>query len=201
MKKSIVATLILTLALVFCACGKTTPDNAEQAHNEVQSASEEDVNSADTSIEAEPFDLEAYKEKASDFRINAYAASIILANMGNYENNYWQALGRLDDGMVNKAFSWIAENSDESQETIESNYENIRTAYKGLILTDFGNDTEASEIDAGVRALYSGYSELYSAVTSPSGSREDFASHVSDLISEIQSANKNLLLFLPEESQ
>jgi len=52
-----------------------------------------------------------------------------------------------------------------------------------------------------VRALYSGYSELYGAVTSPSGSREDFASHASNLISEIQSANKDLLLFLPEEAQ
>lgn len=204
MKKSILAILIAALVLTFCACGSATADRAEQPVSAAQeSAKEAEVNAAaeETVVEADKFDLEAYKGNASAFRSEAYAASVILANMGNYENNYWQALGSLSDGMVDKAFTWLAENSDESQETVEANYESICSAYKDLILTDFGDDAEAAEIDAGVRALYDGYSELYDTILNPSGSRGHFASHVSDLISEIQSANDNLLLFLPGEAQ
>ncbi len=204
MKKSIVAILIAALVLTLCACGSTTPDRATQPDSAVQEpVKEEEVNATaeEAVTEADTFDLESYKESASDFRTEACAASVILANMGNYENNYWKALGNLSDSMVDKAFTWLAENSDESQETVEADYESIRAAYKELILTDFGDNTEAAEIDAGVRALYDGYSELYNTVLNPSGSRGDFASHVSDLISEIQSANSDLLLFLPEEAQ
>ncbi len=200
MKKSIVAILIAALVLTLCACESSTPDSGAQSTSAVQEpAKEEEVNA--TAEEADTFDLESYKESASDFRTEAYAASVILANMGNYENNYWKALGTLSDSMVDKAFTWLAENSDESQETVEADYESIRAAYKELILTDFGDNTEAAEIDTGVRALYDGYSELYNTVLNPSGSRGDFASHVSDLISEIQSSNSDLLLFLPEEAQ
>lgn len=204
MKKSIVAILVAVLVLTLCACGSTTPDRATQPDSAVQEpVKEEEVNATaeEAVTEADTFDLESYKESASDFRTEAYAASVILANMGNYENNYWKALGTLSDSMVDKAFTWLAENSDESQETVEADYESIRAAYKELILTDFGDNTEAAEIDAGVRALYDGYSEFYNTVLNPSGSRGDFASHVSDLISEIQSANSDLLLFLPEEAQ
>lgn len=204
MKKSVVAILIAILVLTLCACGSTTPDRATQPDPAAQESTKEvevDATVEEDAIAADKFDLEAYKESVSDFRSEAYAASVILANMGNYENNYWQALGSLSDGMVDKAFTWLAENSDESRETVEANYESICSAYKELILTDFGDNAEAAEIDAGVRALYDGYSELYDTILNPSGSRGHFASHVSDLISEIQSANDDLLLFLPEEAQ
>lgn len=204
MKKFIVAILISIFVLTFCACGSTTPDSAAQLDSTVQeSAKEAEVNAAaeEAVVETDKFDLGSYKESASNFRSEAYAASVILANMGNYENNYWQALGSLSGGMVDKAFTWLAENSDESQETVEADYESICSAYKELILTGFGDSTEAAEIDAGVRALYDGYSELYDTILNPSGSRGHFASRVSDLISEIQSANDDLLLFLSEEAQ
>ena len=204
MKKSIVAILISIFVLIFCACGSTTPDSATQPDSAVQeSAKEEEVNAAAEEVvaEADKFDLEAYKESVSDFRSEAYAASVILANMANYENNYWKAAGSLSDGIVAAAYKWLAQNSDESQETVETDNEDIRIAYKDLILTDFGDNAEAAEIDTGVRALYDGYSELYNTVLNPSGSRGHFASNVSDLISEIQSANDDLLLFLPEEAQ
>ena len=204
MKKFIVAILIPIFVLTFCACGGATADSAAQPDSAAQESEKEaEVNATieETVVEADRFDLDAYKESASDFRTEAYAASVILANMGNYETNYWKALGTLSDSMVDKAFTWLAENSDESQETVEADYESIRAAYKELILTDFGDNAEAAEIDAGVRALYDGYSELYDTILNPSGSRGHFASHVSDLISEIQSANNDLLHFLPEEAQ
>ena len=204
MKKSTLAILIAALVLTFCACGSATADSAAQPDSAAQESTKEaevDTTVEEDAVEADTFDLESYKESASDFRTEAYAASVILANMGNYENNYWKALGTLSDSMVDKAFTWLAENSNESQETVDADYESIRAAYKELILTDFGDNTEAAEIDTGVRALYDGYSELYNTVLNPSGSRGDFASHVSDLISEIQSANSDLLLFLPEEAQ
>ena len=204
MKKSILAILIAALVLTFCACGSATADSAAQPDSAAQeTAKEAEVNATieEATVETDKFDLDAYKESASNFRSEAYAASVILANIANYENNYWKAAGSLSDGIVAAAYKWLAQNSDESQETVETDNEDIRIAYKDLILTDFGDNAEAAEIDTGVRALYDGYSELYNTVLNPSGSRGHFASNVSDLISEIQSANDDLLLFLPEEAQ
>ena len=148
---------------------------------------------------AEPFDLDAYKVKASSFRNDTYNACVILSNMGVYENNHWKALGRLSDTIVDSAYEWLSEKSDESKSTVEAAYESICAAYKDLILTDFGDNTEAKEIDSGVRSLFDGYSDLYTSVLNPSGSRDHFATHISELIDEIKSANSNLLIFLPED--
>lgn len=204
MKKSVFAALAIAIVVSLCSC-KSNVSVATEGQDVVTSQSEEDqtqsVSTPADIVDTEAFDLAAYKEDASNFRVSTYSASVILANMGNYENNYWKALGSLSDNMVDKAFDWLSENSDETQETVEANCESIRAAYKELILTDFGDDKEAAEIDAAVRSLYSGYSELYDTILNPSGSRGHFASNVSDLISEIQSANDNLLLFLPEEVQ
>lgn len=204
MRKSIVVILVIILVVVLCSCRKTASDNIGQpdvAIRKTAGMSEAVKGESSTIGTDEQFDLESYKKMASEFRVSTYAASVVLSNMGNYENTYWKTLGTLSDSMVDAAFSWLAKNSDESQETVTANYEDIRAVYKELILIDFGDNAEASEIDAGVRALYDGYSELYNAVTRPSGSRAHFASHVSNLISEIQSANDDLLLFLPENTQ
>lgn len=186
MRKIFAIILAVVLAVSLCSCGGNSLS---------------DETGLKETVKADDFDLDGYKEKVSEFRSSVYEASIILGNIGVYENNYWKALGSLSDNMVESAFDWLAENSDESKETVEANNENIRAAYKELALIDVGDDGEAAEIDAGVRALYDGYSELYSTVLNPSGSRGYFATSVSDLMSEVQSANDDLLLFLPEETQ
>lgn len=204
MKKLVFAALAIAIVLALCSCKSNVSVAKERQYVPTSQAEGDQTQNASTPaeiVDTESFDLTAYKEDASNFRVATYNASVILANMGNYENNYWKALGSLSDNMVDKAFDWLSENSDETKETVEANCESIRAAYKELILTDFGNDKEAAEIDTAVRALYNGYSELYDTILNPSGSRGYFASNVSDLISEIQSANDDLLLFLPEEAQ
>lgn len=204
MKKLVFAALAIAIVLALCSCKSNVSVAKERQYVPTSQAEGDQTQNASTPaeiVDTESFDLTAYKEDASNFRVATYNASVILANIGNYENNYWKALGSLSDNMVDKAFDWLSENSDETKETVEANCESIRAAYKELILTDFGNDKEAAEIDTAVRALYNGYSELYDTILNPSGSRGYFASNVSDLISEIQSANDDLLLFLPEEAQ
>lgn len=204
MKKLVFAALAIAIVLALCSCKSNVSVAKERQYVPTSQSEGDQTQNASTPaeiVDTESFDLTAYKEDASNFRVATYNASVILANMGNYENNYWKALGSLSDNMVDKAFDWLSENSDETKETVEANCESIRAAYKELILTDFGNDKEAAEIDTAVRALYNGYSELYDTILNPSGSRGYFASNVSDLISEIQSANDDLLLFLPEEAQ
>ena len=204
MKRLAFAALAIAVVLALCSCTSNVSVATERQDVSTSQSEEDQTQNASTPadiVDTESFDLAVYKEDASNFRVSTYNASVILANMGNYENNYWKALGSLSDNMVDKAFDWLSENSDETRETVEANCESIRAAYKELILTDFGSDKEASEIDAAVRSLYSGYSELYDTILNPSGSRGYFASNVSDLISEIQSANDDLLLFLPEETQ
>lgn len=204
MKKLVFAALAIAIVLTLCSCKSNVSVAKERQYMSTSQSEGDQTQNASTPaeiVDTESFDLTAYKEDASNFRVATYNASVILANMGNYENNYWKALGSLSDNMVDKAFDWLSENSDETKETVEANCESIRAAYKELILTDFGNDKEAAEIDTAVRALYNGYSELYDTILNPSGSRGYFASNVSDLISEIQSANDDLLLFLPEEAQ
>lgn len=186
MRKIFAIILAVVLTVSLCSCSGNSPS---------------DETGAKETVKADNFDFDGYKEKASEFRRSVYEASIILGNLGVYENDYWKALGGLSDDMVDNAFDWLAKNSGESKETVEANNESIHAAYKKLVLIDVGDDGEAAEIDSGVRSLYDGYSELYSTVLNPSGSRGYFATSVSDLMSEVQSANDDLLLFLPEEIQ
>lgn len=181
MKKPVALILSVILILGLCSCGNQNESNSKP--NEVESS---------------VFDLSEYKETASAYRAETYQASIILSNMGNYENTYWKALGRLSDTMVDSAFEWLSENSEETQDTMAAANESISSAYKDLVLVDFGDDKEAAEIDAGIRSLYDGYSSLYTLVTEPTGSREDFVRELSQLIGDVGAANDDLLLFLPE---
>lgn len=182
MRKMFAIILAAVLAISLCACGGISSD-------------------AETTTEGKVFDLDEYKREASEFRRSVYDASIILGNVGVYENKYWEISGSLNDEIVNRAFDWLAKNSDESKKTVDANNESIRAAYKKLVLIDIKDNAEATEINSGIRSLYDAYCELYRTVLAPSGSRGNFATSISDLINKIQSANDNLRLFLPENPQ
>ena len=104
----------------------------------------------------------------------------------------------MNEDMPDKAFEWLSENSEETRETVSASNEDISSIYDALISTDFGGNTDASEIDAEVRALYDGYSALYSLVTEPSGTREDFVLSLSGLIEDVEAANDALSGLLSE---
>ncbi|MBM6974709.1 hypothetical protein [Intestinimonas butyriciproducens] len=177
MKKLILLSLSMILAIALCSCGEV---------QEPPASGSPDVPSA-------LFDLSAYQVDAEEFRGLTYEASVILANVGTYENNYWKTLGRLSEDMPEKAFAWLSENSEETQETVSAVNEAIGAAYDKLTSIDFGENADAAQIDTEVRALYDGYSALYALVTEPSGARENFVLSLSDLIEDIESANDALL--------
>ena len=182
MKKLILLVLSTSLAISLCSCGKSAEPSASGAQESPPAS----------------FQLSEYKADAAAYRDLTYQASVVLANVGNYENNYWKALGRLNEDMPDKAFEWLSENSEETRETVSASNEDISSIYDALISTDFGGNTDASEIDAEVRALYDGYYALYSLVTEPSGTREDFVLSLSGLIEDVEAANDALSGLLSE---
>lgn len=183
MKKLISCLSAIMLIFSLCSCSGSTNSTAP------------------TSQETNPlvFDISEYKADVSAYRDLTYQSSIILANVGNYENNYWKTLGRLSDDMSDRAFEWLAENSEETQETVSASYEAIQSAYGDLTSADIDEEAEAAEIAAGVDALHVGYSALYELVTKPSGSREDFVQALSDLINDVEAANDTLSNLLSED--
>lgn len=181
MKKLILLSLSMILIIFLCSCGEVDEPSAS--------------GSQDTPFAS--FDLSAYQADAEAFRDSTYQASVILANIGTYENNYWKTLGGLSEDMAARAFVWLSENSEETQETVSAIHEDIDTAYEKLISVDFGENADAAQIDIEVRDLYGSYSALYILVTEPSGSRENFVLSLSSLIEDIESANDTLLGLLP----
>ena len=182
MKKLILLVLSTSLAISLCSCGESVELSASGVPESPPAS----------------FQLSEYKTDVAAYRDLTYQASIILANVGNYENNYWKALGRLSEDMPSKAFEWLSENSEETQETVSASNEDIGSDYDALISTDFGENADAAEIDAEVRALYDGYSALYSLVTEPSGTREDFVLSLSGLIEDVEIAKDALSGLLSE---
>ena len=181
MKKLILLSLSMILSVFLCSCGRA----------------ETPLASGDQGEPSALFDLSAYQVDAEAFRDLAYKASVVLANVGTYENNYWEALGRLSEDMPENAFVWLAENSEDTRETVSATNEDIDSAYESLTSIDFGENNDATQIDTAVRNLYGSYSALYFLVTEPSGSRENFVLSLSGLIEDIESANDTLLRLLP----
>ena len=103
----------------------------------------------------------------------------------------------MGEDMPENAFVWLAENSEDTRETVSATNEDIDSAYESLTSIDFGENNDATQIDTAVRNLYGSYSALYFLVTEPSGSRENFVLSLSGLIEDIESANDTLLRLLP----
>lgn len=179
--------LAVMLALLLAACG--TPSSA-QTSKPVEP----------TPTEAPVFDLEEYKTLVSECRVAINDAAIFLANAGKYETNWLKAYasvggdGGIDD-LAEKAFEWLAENSEATRETVDADYEDIRQQYKNIILMELDGQ-EAQEIDALFRSMYEAYSSMYSLVTKPSGTASSFASSLVDCINELTKADEDLSLFL-----
>ncbi len=145
------------------------------------------------------FDLDAYKASVKTCSDEINEATIILYNMAKYENNYWQTLGELSDSMVGSAFDWIAENSEETEDSINATYDSIRAQYKEIVLVEV-EGKEAEEIEAAFKGLYDSYVDMYDIVTSPSGSIGDFVDAINENVRNSKDCSDELSLFLGDES-
>lgn len=198
MKRKLLSLILAALmVLAFTGCGSTTASVEGTPTPEVETTPTPEPTPTDI-----PFDLDAYKALVNACRADINSAHIFVGNVGNYENKYWTSLsnfgGRLDiEKMVDGAFEWLAENSDESRETVDAAYESIRQQYKAIILTEIDGN-EAEEIDSAFRNMYDAYSSMYSLVILPSGSRSSFATNLVDYMNIILDSDEDLALFLDE---
>lgn len=178
MKKSVfICAVVLAISFLLSGCGGSSAGPVE------------------TDVHEQTFDLEEYKASVSSCREDINSASLILANIGSYENNFWKALGSLSDDIVDSAFVWLSDNSEESQETVIAANDGINEAYKMIVLEDIDGN-EAKEIDVAFRNLYDAYSDMYDLVLNPSGDRASFAKKLSGLIDSVSDSDSDLALFL-----
>lgn len=160
-----------------------------------------------TSPEGEPpesnFDLEAYKSLVSNCRTAISDAGNILTIIGIYEHYYWESyeaasmynLSSAD--IVDAVFEWLAENTDETRETVSAAFDSIRQQYRDIILTEL-KGKEAEEIDKAFRSMYTAYSSMYSLTGSPAGCRISFATMINDYTDTITKCDAVLALLLDE---
>lgn len=102
--------ITLLIAILLSACGNTVTPEAS-------------------------ISLEEYKIMVSDFNSRIMEESVILANAGMSEYNYWKAYsslpmyGELDyQKMAEAAMEWLSENSDADAETVKAAYDELIVA-------------------------------------------------------------------------
>lgn len=139
-------------------------------------------------------------------------SGIILANYGNYCSNYWKvridfdnnAPGAKDpatrDDIIEAANEWIADKSDETRESMDEAFEEIKQQYSELP-SDVPNDENILEMKQKIDDLYNSYINLYEVVTDVSGTVKEYTSNVADCISELNDANNEALELLENDTQ
>lgn len=141
---------------------------------------------------------EKYNSMVSDFNSRLMEESVILANVGMYEYNYWDAFsglstyGDLDyEEMAKKAMDWLAENSDATSETVKAAYDELIASYSAIAEANVDGDVP-EDVPKLVDALFGAYHMLYSLVTEPSGEIDDFLLQLSEHSEAIMTFNEDL---------
>lgn len=151
------------------------------------------------------FDLDAYKALVSDCCMAIRDAGGVMAMMGVYEYYYWEAHETAGGGdptsasIVDAAYEWLHENTDETRETVEAAYESICMQYKDITLIEV-EGREAEEIDTVFRKQYMAYSLLYSLAATPAGCRISFLTMIDDYNTTITRCDDTLSLLLGHDN-
>lgn len=185
MKKKIVAVIFMA-ALILCvsACGNTSQET------QVPSIS-----------------IDEYKSMVSEFNEKIMDESILLANVGMYEYSWWGAFsgisnevgfGDIDyEAMVESAMKWLSENSDSNAETVKSTYDELIASCAAIDDANVEGEVP-DDISEFTIALFGAYSQLYTTVTEPSGSIEDFLLVLRDSAEAVTVFNADLASALNE---
>lgn len=179
MKKLLCILCALLLACSLSACGNNAPP--EPPEEQVPAIS-----------------LDEYNTMVSDFNTRLMEESVLLANAGMYEYNYWKAYsglstyGDLDyQGMAEKAMEWLSENAEADTETVEAAHDELIAAC--IAIDDANVDGEIPEdLPNLVVALFGAYDALHTLVTEPSGEIEDFVLQLKDHTDAITELNENI---------
>lgn len=185
MKKLLCILCALLLACSLSACGNNAPP--EPPEEQVPAIS-----------------LDEYNTMVSDFNTRLMEESVLLANAGMYEYNYWKAYsglstyGDLDyQGMAEKAMEWLSENSDANAETIKAAYDDLIATCADISDANVDGEIPEDLPDLAV-ALFGAYDALYSLVTEPSGKIENFLIQLKDHVDAITDFNENISALIEE---
>ena len=148
----------------------------------------------------EPFDLDAYKALAVAFCTTVEENAVDLGKIARRQNNYWEALDALGgfvttEKILENSSEWFFEETGLSFSDLEAKYEEHSSLYRDIIMTEI-EGKEAEEIESLIRIFFDAYTDLYTLVMSPSGSREDFVDRYNEIIESFRSAQNELAIFL-----
>ena len=193
---------LLALALIFCACAAPAQTVAEPS-DQPQVAAQEPAAEAGSETEPEPaptFDLEAYKSAVDQFRRDVMDNTLYVGNIVSHEANYMKIMinisGRADsESTLETVQEWFEENADVTLDDVDAAHKKIKEEYASLIITEI-EGKEAEELDAYVRTMYEGYSDLYQySKTALPANYSSFAKASDESLSKILSANRDISLF------
>jgi len=146
--------------------------------------------------------MEKYKTMVSDFNARIMDESVLLTNAGMYEYNFWKAYSGISetvssdssvnyDVMVDEAMEWLSENSDANADTVAAAYDELIASYVAIVDANVDGELSAGTADL-VDALFGAYYQLYTIVTEPSGTIEDFIYTLKDCTDAITMFNSDL---------
>lgn len=149
------------------------------------------------------FDPAAYKALVSSCRTAISEAGGVLTMIGIYEHYYWESCEAANTNIydlsssdiIDAAFEWLAENTDETRETVNAAYDSIRQQYRDIALIE-PKGTQAEEIGQTFRSMYTAYSSMYSLTGTPAGCRISFATMIKDYADRIAQCDAALALLL-----
>lgn len=184
--KKILLTISLSTVILLCGCST----NNEAIFKDTETTQTDNITQ-------EPFDMESYKNSIKHFNDSAMDTSVLLSNMAQYENNYWQAIGgKINfDKMLSATYDWLEEKGNTKKEELEKKYNDVCSIYKEISLIEV-SDKEAEELQSESKALFTSFNALYNLATNPSGDNSTFVKNYNEYIDSIKSHNSLIEIYL-----
>lgn len=172
---------LLTAVLMFslCACGTAEQTNKAADTNETFSSGETMSN-------------EDYSALLSELNESIYTQSVLLSNLGNYINSWWKSYESIGgtfttEKAMTSAYEWLEKNSDYTEADIIKNHGDIQEIYKKFIQAD-NDDHLLLDVTERLKQQYTNYTEYFSLITAPGGSRNSFVADYNEYTQDISSS-------------
>lgn len=177
---------LLTIILLLAGCAGNPP---------VQTSEPVDTPVVETDLHSEtPFDMATYMEMVEEFHKHVANNALAIGNMGVWETNFLEALGRTSDDMVEKAFKWLEENSEYTKDGVMEEDQAILDGFSAIAVAT--TNDEANELFLLVKEEYDCYIALYATVTevpySVSAFGKEMLENFKDLTDSVNAMNDYL---------
>lgn len=155
--------------------------------------------------QAEKMDFDTYCDLVFECNNNIYDSFVVLSNIGKWEGSYlkniYQFGGNPDnEDTVARAYSWLEENSDHTEKSVEDAYKNIASEYKKIATADIDSN-KIDTIKDNINQLYSAYVDFYGLIYAPCIGYDEFVNQYNDHLSTIQNCNTTLNTLLSDQIQ